>query len=193
MAVQMRYGDYVKEGFEVVKANIAPSAVLVLLMGMPIISLAGPIFLVNYMAAVKSARTEGKPIEIGALFNFENALDKWLGLFLCGVAIGLGNLCVIGGIIAAGLLFFTAPILADKPGTPFISAIKASFTFAKGNLVPMIILAFLIGIVQMLGVFACVIGIFVTLPIGFAATFIAYEDHKAAIEAAAAEGGVQLA
>jgi hypothetical protein len=193
MAVQMRYGDYIKGGLDIVKANIVPSIVLVLLMGLPIISLGGPIWIVNYLAAVKRAKHEGKPIEIGDLFNFENAVDKWVGLFIVGVCVGIGNmLFVIPGIIAMGLFYFTAPILADKPGTPFMSAIKGALAFGKGNLVPSIILAFVMGLVSFLGVIACFLGVFITLPMSLAGGYLAYEDHKAAVEAAAAADGVQL-
>ena len=37
-------------------------------MGIPIVSLIGPILIVNFMAGVKAAKNEGKPIEIGSLF-----------------------------------------------------------------------------------------------------------------------------
>lgn len=193
MAVQMKYGDYVKGGLDIVKANLVPSIVLPLLMFVPLVSLAGPIFIVNYMAAVKAAKHEGKPMEIGLFFNFENAVDKWVGLFLCGVLTQIGMmLFVIPGILIAGVTFFTAPILADKPGTPFMSAIKASVAFGKANIVPMILLAIVLGIVQMAGMIALCVGIFITMPVAVAGAYLAYEDHKSAVEAAAATDGVKL-
>lgn len=193
MAVQMRYGDYIKGGLEIVKANLVPSVVFALCMFIPIVSLASPIFMVNYMAMVKAAKHEGKPMEIGGLFNFENAVDKWVGVFLAGLCIGIGNACfVIPGIIAAGIFYFVGPILADKPGTPFVNALKGSLQFGKANLVPMIILAFVMGLVAFVGAIACGVGLLVTLPISMAGGFLAYEDHRSAVEAAAAEGGVQI-
>jgi uncharacterized membrane protein len=193
MAVQMRYGDYIKGGFEIVKANLVPSIVFALLLGLPIVSLAGPIFMVNFLAAVKAAKHEGKPIQIGDLFNFENAVDKWVGPFIVAICIGIGNMCfVIPGILLAGILYFTAPILADKPGTPFLNAIKGAASFGKANMVPCVLLAFVLGLVAFLGVIGCGVGILITLPTSMAAGFLAYEDHRSAIEAAAADGGVQI-
>lgn len=192
MAVQMRYGDYVKQAFDIVKANLVPSIVLVALPIIPLVGLVMPIFLVNYLAAVKAAKNEGKSMELGDLFNFENAVDKWVGVFLVILINGLASMCVIGGIITGGLFLFVPAILADKPGTPFMSAIKASFYFGKANLVPLILLSIVAGIVYFVGILACGLGVFITMPVAAASIYIAYEDHRSALEAAAAEGGVAL-
>jgi uncharacterized membrane protein len=193
MAAEMRYGDYIKGGLDIVKANIVPSVVLMLLPIIPFVGLVMPIFVVNYLAGVKAAKHQGKPIALGDLFNFENAVDKWVGLFIAGLCIGIGNmLFVIPGIIAAGFFYFVPMILADKPGTPFMNAIKGSISFAKANAVPCILVAFIMGLVGALGMVACGIGMLITMPISLAAGYLCYEDHKAGIEAAAAQGGVQL-
>ncbi len=194
MAVQMRYGDYIKEGFEIVKANIVPSIVLMLI---PIIPIVGGfiqmIAIVNFMAAVKAAKHEGKPIQIGDLFNFENVADKLLGPLIVGILVGIGMGClVIPGIVLLGIFYFVAPTIADRPGTPFVAAIKANLAFGKGNILPLLLLAIVNGLVVFAGVLACGLGVFITGPVAFAATYLAYEDHKSTLEAAAAEGGVQL-
>lgn len=185
MAVQMRFGDYVKDGFEIVKANLVPSVVFTLLLFIPIVSLGGPIWIVNFMAAVKAAKHEGKPIQIGDLFNFENAVDKWVGPFIASLGF---MCCIIPGMILA----FTPCIIADKPGTPFMSAVKAALSFGKANIVPMILLMLVAMVVIMIGEILCVVPVLVAFPVAQAAIFLAYEDHKAAVEAAAAEGGVQI-
>lgn len=193
MAVQMRYGDYVKEAFEIVKANLVPSVVFALATAIPLVNLLSPIFMINFMAAVKAAKHEGRPIQIGDLLNMENAVDKWVGMFIVGLAVGIGNMCfIIPGLVLAAILYFTAPILADKPGTPFMNAIKGAFAFGKGNIVPSLLLVIVLGLVAFVGVLACGVGTLVTMPIAVAAGFLAYEDHKAAVEAAAAESGVQI-
>ena len=56
----------------------------------------------------------------------------------------------------------------------------------------LILLSIVLGIVNFIGILLCGVGIFITLPTALAASFLAYEDHKAALEAAAAEGGVTL-
>jgi uncharacterized membrane protein len=190
MAAEMKYGDYIGGGWNIVKANLVPSIVAALAMIIPFVGL---IVMVNYMAAVKAAKHEGKPIEIGALFNFENAVDKILGPLVFGIIVMIASMCfVLPGIAAAGVFYFSIPILADKPGTPWMNAIKAGMAFGKANLVPCILVSLVLGIVAGLGQIACGVGMLITLPIGLAAHFLAYEDHKAAIEAAAAQGGVQI-
>ncbi|MCO5165026.1 MAG: hypothetical protein M9894_01495 [Planctomycetes bacterium] len=189
MAAQMRYGDYIKGGLDVFKANLVPSIVAVVCTMIPFVGL---LVMVNYMAGVKAAKHDGKPIQIGDLFNFENAVDKIVGPFLVMVLVQIGaSIFVIPGLIIGGLFVFVSPILADRPGTNFLDAMKASLHFAKGNLVPCILLQLVMGIVMMVG-FMCCVGAFVTMPIALAGTFLAYEDHKSAVQAAAAEGGVQL-
>ena len=183
MAVQMRYGDYIKGGWEIVKANLGASIVATLCIGL--IPIAGLVVLINFLAGVKAAKHQGKPIAIGDLFNFENAVDKIVGPLIVGV----GFMCCF---VPGALMYFALPILADKPGTPFLSAVKGGLAFGKANLVPMILLVFILGLVGGLGSIACYVGMFITQPVALAAAFLAYEDHKAAVEAAAAEGGVQL-
>jgi uncharacterized membrane protein len=185
MAVQMNLGNYIKGGLEIVKANIVPSIVYALLMFIPVLNLGGPIWLANFMAGVKAAKHDGKPMQIGDLFNFENAVDKWVGGFCVGIGFAL---CFIPGM----LLLFTTPIIADKPGTPFINALKAAFNFGKANIVPMIMLAIAAAVVIIIGEILCIVPVLIAMPIAQAAIFLAYDEHKAAVAAAAAEGGVQI-
>lgn len=189
MAVTLRYGDYLKGGLDVVKANLVPSIVLVvccIAAGIiPVIGMfVGQIFVVNFLAAVK-ANKQGKPIEIGAFFNFDNAVDK---LLAPAIHILAASFCFL-----LGPLFMWAPmIIADKPGTPFVSAIKASIQFGKANYVPSLIFGFICGILIVISMILCVLPLFITIPMVQAALFLAYDEHRSAIEAAAAEGGVKL-
>lgn len=195
MAAEMKYGDYISGGWGIVKANLVMAAVCLLVMGIVgsiTFGILMPLLMVNFMSMIKAAKQEGKPIDIGGLFNFDNAVDKIVAPFIVGFLAFLGNFCIVGGLIVGGLFFFTVPILADKPGTPWMNALKGSLAFGKANLVPSILLALVVGIVGGLGTIACYVGIFVTAPIAIAAQWLAYEDHKSAIESAAAAEGVQL-
>lgn len=183
MAVQMRHGDYIKDAVEIVKANLGPSIVAgLLIQSVPVLN---GLVAINFMSMVKAARHEGKPMDMGQLFNFENAADKIVGplvLLLTAIA------CCVPPLI----LGFMLPIMADRPGTPWMNAFKGAIEFGKANLVPMLIHGLIMFLVADLGAIACLVGIYITTPIALAAMFLAYEDHKAAVEAAAAEGGVQL-
>jgi len=190
VAIEMRYGDYVKEGWEVVSANMVPSLVAgACAMLVPVVN--GLIF-VNYLAAAKAFKREGKAIDIGGLFNFENTADKIIGPLVAGVVIVVGyNVFVIPGLIAAGFLFWLPPILADRPGAGWMQALKASITFAKANPVPSILVSLALSLVAGLGCLCC-IGGFVTIPMAMAGTWLCYADHQAALQAAAATDGIQL-
>ncbi len=190
MAVEYKYGDYIKGGWELVKANLVPSIVMsaIILVGSNFLigAILGPQLIVNYLKGIKEAKASGKPIEIGALFNFDNFVNNFVGLIIAGV------FAMCCGLPFA-LVYFTAPILADHPGTGFMDAVKGALAFGKQNFVPNLILMIILGIVGNLGIVACVVGIFVTFPIVLAAQWLAYEEHKAAIHAAAAEAGITLA
>ena len=53
MAVEMRYGDYIKEGFEIFKANAVPSIVLLVLMCIPLVNLIGFILVTQFDSVTK--------------------------------------------------------------------------------------------------------------------------------------------
>ena len=210
MAVEMKYGDYIKAAVDVVKANLVPAAVAGVLMNLstvitlvaqvlavvlPVLALVGllalpvaivqGVFIVNWMRAVKAAKHEGKPIQIADLLNFENVVDK----VITGLAFGIGLMCCC---VPGALIAFGPCILADRPGTSFMNAIKAALSFGKQNLVPMLLLTIICMVVAFSGSIACLIGLFITGPIGMGALYLAYEEHRSALEAAAAEGGVAL-
>lgn len=183
MAVELRYGDYIKGGWEIVKPNLVPSIVATLCMCIPILNIQ---IIINYMRMVKDAKNGGKPIDIGGLFNFDNIVNNIIAMLIIGVANGF---CFL-----IGPLFLFAPcILADKPGIGFMDAVKGSLGFGKGNYVPSLIFMIVCGILLVICEILCFLPILVGLPIVLAAHVLAYEEHKAAVAAAAAEMGVTLA
>lgn len=186
MAVELDYKSAIEEAFEVVKANLGPSLAVGVISIVPPLTLAAPLVVVNYLIAVKRARKEGRQIEFGDLFNTENLADKWVGAFLAGFAYAL---CFLPG----ALLMFTPSILADRPGTPFVRALKAAFAFGKANLAGCLMLSLVCVVLILVANIVCLLPVLFAVPTAHAAIFITYEEHHAAIEAAAAEAGVQLA
>jgi uncharacterized membrane protein len=182
MAVEFKYGDYIKGGIDIFKANLVPSVVATLCMMIPIVGIQVQ---VNFLKAIKENKANGKPIDIGSLFDFSNFVNNLVALIIMVIA---GYCCLVPMMI----LFMIPPILADHPGIGFMDAVKGALAFGKQNIVPMIILTLVIGVFISIGSF-CFVGIFATLPIGLAAHWLAYEEHKAAIHAAAAEAGITLA
>ena len=195
--------DYIKESIGFVKGNLVPCVVAGIGSGIPVI---GNSVVVNYLRKKK----EGS-VQIGDLFNFESLVPN----FLAGLSKYGFMCCMVPGF----LLVFSLPIMADKPGTDGLSAIKASFNFGKKNLIPMIIMTIMSGLVCTIPIFAMVIlsiiiglisstlamifGLVTLLvvmviaavggPIVWGAIFNAYNGAKADVAAAAAEAGVTLA
>jgi hypothetical protein len=212
MAVHaFKYADYIKGGVNTVKGNLVPSVVAMLGAMIPI---AGVCVIVNYMKGLKEAKT-GKPIEIGNLFKFDNLVPNFIVALIQGIT-SSPCCCFVGWLLQFGL-----PIMADKPGTEPLNAVKASFNFGKQNLVGVIILMIAIGLVPMVVILPCVIvqfvlgmilqggtinlilslmitlvmlaALLVLIPVCIASIWNAYDDARAAIEASAAEAGVKLA
>jgi hypothetical protein len=204
MAQEFKNVDYVKESIGFVKGNLVPSAVAGICSGIPII---GGSVLVNYLRAKKAGS-----VQIGQLFNFENLVPN----FLASLSMFGFSCCFVPGV----LLIFTMPIMADRPGTEWMSAIKASFNFGKQNLVPMIIMTLICGLVvalpmialciiitvismilpSMIAMIVSLVGLLAMMgiaaiggPIVWGAINNAYNDAKAGVAAAAAEAGVTLA
>ncbi|HZU96674.1 MAG TPA: hypothetical protein VFF73_08290 [Planctomycetota bacterium] len=203
MATEFKTIDNIKESVGFVKSNLVPCAVAGICMGIPIV---GASVMVNYLRKKK----EGS-LQIGDLFNFENLV----GNFLASLSF-LGFMCCF---VPGALLSFTMPIMADKPGTEWLNAIKASLAFGKKNLVPMCIMILICGLVtaapmiamaiittiggmimSILGMILGLVSLLVLLvvvmvgnPIVIGAIWNCYNGAKADVAAAAAEAGVTLA
>ena len=83
-------------------------------------------------------------------------------------------LCVVPGIYLAVAWYFAVPLVIDK-GLGFWEAMELSRKMVNKHW--FLVFAFLLvyGLLSMAGLIACFIGIFVTLPIGFASLMFAYE------------------
>lgn len=180
--VELDYKGCLAEGFDVVKANLPTSIVFGLCSFVPILGL---IALVNFLAGVKAARHDGKPIAISDLFNFENVVDK--------VVVPLGvAACLVLCLVPGALILFAPCIIADKPGTAFDRALQGALAFGMANPVPSVVLAVLCSILCGLAALCFVLPALVVVPTVHAAVFVAYEQSKSALEVAAATAGVPL-
>ena len=186
------FAALVKGGFGIVKANLVPSILLVLLCGIPLLNLISFVFIFNYLGQVKRFLETGQPITVGEYFKFDDVVQRLLLVICQGIL--SHPICIAG--IPGMMTIFGMHIMVDKPGTPFVSALKASLFWTKSNLVGNLIQIFLLGLVLFcvifLGMLACGVGIFVAMPTCMCAVFLAYQLKRAEIEAAAAENGVEL-
>jgi hypothetical protein len=99
----------------------------------------GSILMLNALRAAKVAVTEDQAPEIGNLFQFDNIVNDLMWLVMFFLIITVGNiLCIIPGIIAA-VLFFWSPLIVADGGLEPVDAFKASLGHAKDHAVEIVI------------------------------------------------------
>ncbi|MEZ6189473.1 MAG: hypothetical protein R3F62_31295 [Planctomycetota bacterium] len=207
------FGDLVKGGLTIVKANLipslaifAPNFLLVILqilmttviptsmlgifslvfLGLALVVMViMPQLVCNYMAAVKEFQATGRKISIGDLMKFNDIVQRYITMFIVGVCFCL---CYIPGMIVC----MGMPLIVDRPEVGFMNAFKAGLAYGKRNIVPNILLCIVGGIVYVLGFIACGFGALITFPTFVCYMWLAYSLKKGEIEAAAAEDGIQL-
>jgi hypothetical protein len=179
--IELDYKSCLKEGCNVVLANLAPSLVFGLCSFVPIL---GQVALVNYLKGVKAARRDGKQIEIGELFRLDDVVDK--------VVVPLGVLAALLVFFVPGALIVFAPCLVADKGTSFDRALPAAFAFGLAHPRSSVVLTGLATLVVIASILCLVVPALVVVPAVHAAVFVAFEQHKSAIEVAAATAGIEL-
>jgi hypothetical protein len=210
------FGDLVKGGLGIVKANLIPSLALagpfvflvVLILGLQFGGRFLPNFILSLVGIIMGlaglAVSIGQPI---LTFNYlagvreYQATGKPIGLFslisfsnivqrvLTGILVGVSMICCYVPVL---LTCWAIPIIIDKPEVGFMNAIKASVAYGKKNIVNTLILLIVLGIVNTIGQMLCGVGMLITMPTALAAFYLAYDLKKGEIAAAAAEAGIAL-
>ena len=124
--------------------------------------------------ALKEIR--GEKAEFGDIFSgFSNgAIHLALAGFLVQLSTTLGMcLCIIPGLLLAGLFMTTFAFIVDQKMTS-IDAMKASFALLRDQMWMALGVYLVAGICSALGLIACCIGILVTLPIVYIVSALAY-------------------
>lgn len=212
------FGDLVKGGLGIVKANLmpslalaAPGALLVFLqIGLQVGIMTG--LIPNAMIAMVAglAGLVGLLTMLSMPLLVANYMAGVREYQATGKPIGIGDLLKFGNIVPRYITMFLVgvsamccflpvlvtcwaiPIIVDKPDVGFMGAIKASIAFGKKNIVPTLILMIVLGIVNMIGQMLCGIGMLITMPSVMAAFYLAYDLKKAEVAAAAAEAGIAM-
>ena len=176
-------GSALSGGWDFFKANAVFCLLWIIIGGIlgsiPIVGLIGPLLAINFLAGVKAHKTGGPAPEVGGLFDFSHAVDKIVGPLVVGILIGLGMiLLVVPGIILALMWAFVPCILADKPGTSFVDAMKLSAQMTKGHRLTLFLFFIVCALVAFAGALALGIGMLVAIPVINAAIYHAYEGCK---------------
>ncbi|KFF74107.1 hypothetical protein HX13_16740 [Chryseobacterium sp. P1-3] len=78
--------------------------------------------------------------------------------------------------------FYMVPLISLKGIKDIKEAWNISKVMTKGNLLSIFLFSFIVGILSQVGIFACGIGIFLTIPFLYTANYFAYEDAIQQIE-----------
>lgn len=128
-----------------------------------------------FRMAVKQAR--GLPVSVGDLFSAGDVIGPLIvAALLSGIGMNIGFLlCIIPGLILAGLWMFTNPLIVEK-NMGGIDAMRLSFNTLKGDLVMSAVFVFLAGLVGASGVLLCGVGALFTLPLLYLSVAVLYRD-----------------
>jgi uncharacterized membrane protein len=172
-------GRWISEGWQMVKADIGNYMLMQLIMAVVnsvgSIVTQGPLTAGFHIVCIK--RLMNRKTEVGDLFK---GFNYFLPTFLAALVIGLfvlgGTLlCIIPGLVIAAMYNFTYLFIVDKR-MDFWPAMQASHTVVKNDYVGFTVFLLVLGLLNLLGVLCCIVGVFITAPITIAATTVAYKE-----------------
>jgi uncharacterized membrane protein len=190
--VEVQYGKWFEEGFDLYKENIATlilaMVVAVLLSAVTLGILAGPMYAgFLFITLGLFDKADPKP-EPGSLFKgFDYFLNSFLFVIVWGVAITIATFILsfipcIGWLAsiflvycAMALLMFGPFLIVDKR-MEFWPASLESFNRVKTNFLPFLGFSVVTGIIGSIGAIACGIGVVVTAPIQVCILTVAYRE-----------------
>jgi uncharacterized membrane protein len=147
-----------------------------------LVLIVGYIILMVVAAAIQSAflgglleMADGQPVSIGSFFKPRNVGSVIVASLIVGIAVGIGSLCFILGIVVALFAMFTTVIIVERNASP-IDAIKQSIDITKNNIGPVIIAYLVIYAITLVGALLCGVGLIVAMPV--ASLFLVYVYRK---------------
>ncbi len=175
--VRSHTGQWIGGGWRLVKADLGIYVLLALVYGLmsgiPFIK--GPLTAGFHIFCMK--KLLGRRAEFADLFTgfnfFVPTLVAWLIISLF-VSAGL-ILCLVGSLVVAAALQFTYLFIVDKR-MDFWPAIQSSHAVVKQDYFGFTMFVIALGLLNILGVICCLVGLLVTMPVTIAAVTIAYQE-----------------
>lgn len=178
----VKTGEWLSEAWAMVQQDLWTYVLLALIvaLGNSITGglLYGPLAAGFYLIVIRKLREPGYVPQVGDIGKgFEIFVPTFLAGLVGGIIAGLGGIaCGVGAIVTTALVMFAVPLVADR-GMDFWPAIMASIDKVKQNWLGFSLFVLVLGLVQMLGAIACVVGVFVTTPVVMVAIVLAYRDN----------------
>jgi len=108
---------------------------------------------------------DGKQVTYGAMFEGWDKIQVLIAAVITRLIIAVGLiLCIVPGIIAMFLLYFTNMSLVDR-NLPAFEAVKASAEFARAHVGPLLLTALVAILTNIVGACLCLVGLLVSMPV----------------------------
>ncbi|HEU4710670.1 MAG TPA: hypothetical protein VFS76_03855 [Pyrinomonadaceae bacterium] len=147
------------KGFE----HFGQSVVATLIQVIPIMAIIIPAYILFYVFFLVAIMAQGnEPNGLAMMGVFVMIMVFWLVVVFIVMIISIG-------------FTFVYPLIVDRGLTGF-DAVKLSFRAAMANFWRLLGLMFLSFLLNLAGVLLCVIGVYLVMPIGYAAIAVAYEQ-----------------
>ncbi len=179
-------GRWIVEGWKLIRNDIVGYVIAALILVSitalavkihPVVwlAVAGPLQAGFFLMIVNHMRT-GRPM-IGDLFQaFTRYIPATLAMIVMSIFIATGYLfCLIPGLFLRGIYFFTFLFIVDR-GLDFWDAMEASRKIAARDYLEFALLALVLFVINCVGFLFFGVGIFVTIPLGYAAIACAYRE-----------------
>ena len=170
-------GRWTGEAWRIVTADLGNylliSIIFFFLNGVPLIQ--GPLIAGFHVFTLK--KLAGRPADLADLFKgFNYFVPTLVASLLIGLFVFGGTLlCIIPGLVIAAMYKFTYLFIVDKR-MDFWPAMQASHAVVKNDYAGFTLFLLLLAAVNILGALCCIVGIFLTLPVTFAAITVAYKE-----------------
>jgi hypothetical protein len=192
MATEVRFGEWLSKGFDLYKQNIGVLILaglvtyLITLVSAGI--LAGP--MTAGMVLICLHIVDGKPgkPEVGTVFQgFGFFLPTFLFVLVWGILVAIGCAvlafipcvgwiaAIAGAYVLATLLMFGLFLIVERK-MDFWPASLLSMQTVKPHLFPLLGFVIVSGLIGSLGMIACFVGVFVTMPIPYLMLTVAYRE-----------------
>ena len=175
--IQAMPGKWIGEGWRLVQADLANSVLVTLVFVLvSCVPLIGGALIAGFHYYFQK-KLMGRRAEFADLFKgFNFFVPTLVASILIGLFSFLGSLlCLIPGLVIAAMYKFTYLFIVDKR-MDFWQAMQASHAVAKNDYFGFTMFLLLTVLVNLLGVLCCAVGLFVSIPVTFAAITIAYQE-----------------
>jgi uncharacterized membrane protein len=179
VGVKAQTGRWISAGWQMVTADLGNFALVALIFvvvnSFASIVTQGPLQTGFHLFCMR--RMYNRRTDIGDIFKgFDFFLPAFVAALLIGIFVGFGIiLCIIPGLILASMYKFTYLFILDKK-MDFWPAMEASHAVVKNDYFGFTMFLIVMGLINLLGLLCCVVGLLVTIPLSVAAITVAYQE-----------------